>query len=167
MRREKVFDGKLLKVFRSTKRLPNGNDSYIEEVKHPGAAIVVPFVKNSILFIRQYRAVIEKYIWELPAGKLEPGETPYACMKREITEETGYLVRDLKRIGMIYTSPGFCDEIIHVFRADCISRGEHNRDADELIRIRHLSRKKARSLFRNGKITDSKTIAALAFAGVI
>ncbi len=167
MSRKKIFSGKLVKLFISKLKLPNGKTGYFEEIIHPQASLVVPFIKNRIVFIRQYRAVIDKYIWELPAGILEPGETPYACAKREITEETGYLVRNVKRIGKIYTSPGFCDEIIHVFKADCVSKGRSERDADELIRVRLVKKSEAIELFRNGKIQDAKTIAALAFAGII
>jgi len=167
MGRKRIFNGKLLKVCISKLKLPNGKTGYFEEIIHPQASLVVPFAEGRIVFIRQYRAVINKYIWELPAGILKPGETPYACAKREITEETGYLVRNLKKIGKIYTSPGFCDEIIHVFKADCVSKGCPERDADELIRVRLIRKKEAIGLFRGGKIQDAKTITALAFAGII
>ncbi len=167
MKREKIFSGKLLKVYKSFKRLPDGRRGYFEEVEHPGAALMVPFFEKKIVFIRQYRAVIKKQIWELPAGILESDETPYLCAKREVEEETGYKVEKVKRIGVIYTSPGFCDERIHIYRADCLSRGKHKRDATEFIRVRHFRKSDVVRLLRNGKISDSKTIAALAFAGVL
>ncbi|MCK4851981.1 MAG: NUDIX hydrolase [Candidatus Omnitrophica bacterium] len=167
MRSEKVFDGRLIKLFKSYIRLPDGRKGYFEEIRHPGAALVVPFTGDCVVFIRQYRPVIGKYIWELPAGTLNPGETPYSCAKREVTEETGYAVSDLKRIGTIYSSPGFCDEVIHIFRADCIARGTHNRDTDEFLSVRRIRTKNVKSLFQNKRISDSKTIAALAFAGLL
>lgn len=165
--RKKVFDGKLIKVFRSTLKLPDGRSSYFEEVKHPGASIIVPFLKGKVIFLRQYRAVTGKYLWELPAGKLDPGETPYSCAKREVTEETGYKVRGLRRIGMIYTSPGFCDEKIYVYSAVCSEKAGMDLDWDEIIEVRPLSRSAIKKLFREGGLTDAKSIAALSFAGVL
>ena len=121
IRRKKVFSGRLLKVFKGTKRLPNGIEAYFEEVDHPGAALIVPFIKEKIVFIRQYRGVIGKYIWELPAGTLDPGETPYACAKREVEEETGCRVKSLEKVGIIFTTPGYSNEKICVFKAECVS----------------------------------------------
>ena len=166
MTRKKIFDGKLLKVYSSYKKLPDGKKGYFEEVEHPGASLVVPFYKNKIVFIRQFRPVIDKYIWELPAGILECGESPYRCAKREVEEETGYKVNKVKRLGKIYTSPGFCDEVIHIYRAECIALGKHNRETTEFIKLRHFSKRDVIRLLQNGKITDSKTIAALSLSGV-
>ena len=165
--RREVFKGRLFRVFKGRKKLPNGRKAYFEEVDHPGAALVIPFIKDEIVFIRQYRGVIGKYIWELPAGTLEPGETPYACAKREVAEETGYPVKDLKRIGLVYSTPGFCNEKIYIFKARCESRKEGRKDGDELIRVERFTRRGTRRLFKNGRINDSKTIAALSFAGIL
>ncbi len=165
--RKKVFDGKLLKVYKSNIKLPDNRVGYFEEVEHPGAALVVPFFKGKIVFLKQYRAVIGEYIWELPAGKLDAGETPYKCIKREIQEETGYEAKNLKKIGMIYTSPGFCDEVIHIFRADCTNKGPRSLDSDEIIDVELLSKSRIKKLFNSGKMPDAKTIAALAFAGIL
>jgi ADP-ribose pyrophosphatase len=165
--RKKIFNGRLIKVFKGKKKLPNGREAYFEEVIHPGAALVVPFIKGKIVFIRQYRGLIKKYIWELPAGTLAPGETPYSCAKREITEETGYRVKGLKRIGVIHSSPGFCNEKIYIFRADCVSKGVSCVGEDELIKVKRFSAGEVRRLFKSGRISDSKTIAALTFAGIL
>jgi len=163
-----VFKGKLLKLYKSRKKLPNGRLGYFEEIEHPGAALVIPFVGNEIVFIRQYRGVIGRYIWELPAGTLEKGESIYSCAKREVIEETGYVPVRLKKLGVIYTSPGFCTEIIHIYRAECESAAKKcRRDSDEVIRVKCLSKAEVRGIFRSGKITDSKTISALALAGLI
>ncbi len=162
-----VFKGRLLKVFKSRKTLPNGRKADIEEVEHPGAALIIPFLRGKIVFIRQYRPVIGKYIWELPAGTLDEGETPYACAKREVVEETGYGVRNLRKLGYIYTTPGFCNEKIHIFRADCETKNSTNRECDEIMDVAVLDRRRIRQLFASGKINDSKTIAALSFAGII
>ena len=166
-RRQKIFDGRIFKVFKGNKTLPGGREAYFEEVKHPGAALIIPFIGRRIVFIRQYRGVIGKYIWELPAGILEKGETPYACAKREIAEETGYRVGRLKRIGFIYTTPGFCNEKIYIFKAECSYKRESQRDEDEMIKVRKFTRNEIHSLFKEGKIIDSKTIAALAFSDIL
>ncbi|MFH1878409.1 MAG: NUDIX hydrolase [Candidatus Omnitrophota bacterium] len=166
-KRVKVFDGRLLQVFRSTKILPNGIQGVFEEIDHPGAALLVPFLDERIVFIRQYRAVIGKYIWELPAGTLAKGETPYACARREIKEETGFIVRGVRKIGEVYTTPGFCNEKIHIFRADCVKEEGSARDHDEIIKVSLLSRADVLSKFKKGLINDSKTISALAFAGLL
>ncbi|MFH1837015.1 MAG: NUDIX hydrolase [Candidatus Omnitrophota bacterium] len=162
-----VFSGRLLKVYTSRKKLPQGKTGYFEEVEHPGAALIVPFVGNKILFLRQYRGVIGKYIWELPAGKLDSKETPYSCAKRELLEETGYTGKNIKKVGFIYTTPGFCDEKIHIFRADCFEKKKTNKEKDEVIKVTLLDKKRIKELFRKGRITDSKTIAGLSFLGIV
>jgi len=164
---KKIFDGRLLKLFTGQRRLPNGIKCYLEEIRHPGASLVVPFLGKKIIFIRQFRPVIGKYIWELPAGTLEPGEKPSACAKRETAEETGYSVVALSKIGEIYTTPGFCTERIHVFRAECSGREYAKGDADELIRVKLFTKAEIRKMFAAGKINDSKTICALSFADII
>ena len=166
-KRRRLFRGRIFSVFQGKKTLPNGRVAYFEEVEHPGAAIVIPFYGEKIIFIRQYRGVIGKYIWELPAGTLAPGESPASCAKRELTEETGFMAKDLRRLGYIYTTPGFCNEKIVVFRALCRPGGRIERDTDEVIRTRAFKRKEVRRLFSSGRICDSKTIAALCFAGVL
>jgi ADP-ribose pyrophosphatase len=165
--RRAVFKGRLFRVFKGRKKLPNGRTAYFEEVDHPGAALVVPFIRDKIVFIRQYRGVIGKYIWELPAGTLDPGETPYACAKREVAEETGYRVKDIRRIGLIYSTPGFCNERIYIFKARCEGRKEKPKLSDELIKTKQLTRREVLKLFRKGSINDAKTIAALGFAGIL
>ena len=167
MARKKIFKGRIFRVFAGKKLLPNGVKAYFEEIDHPGASLIIPFVSDKIVFIRQYRGVIGRYIWELPAGTIDRGETPYACAKREIAEETGYRVRNLRKIGVVYSSPGFCNERIHIFRADCAEKDAQKTDKDELLRVKLFSRKRVVEMFAGGKITDSKTIAALAFSGII
>ena len=165
--KKKVFDGKLLKVFQSDITMPNGHKVKYEHIDHPGAALVIPVVNGKIVLIRQYRPILGKYIWELPAGTLEKGESPMACAKREVEEETGYIASSIKQIGKIYTTPGFCDEIIYIFKAICREKGSHNRDKDELISSRLFTKQEVNRLFKNGRINDSKTISALAFSSIL
>lgn len=164
---EMVFSGKRLKVFKSFKKMPDGSLAYHEEVKHPGASLVLPFVKDKIVLIRQYRGVIGRNIWEFPAGVLEPDETPLSCARREVLEETGYEVSKIKKIGKIYTSPGFTDEVIHIFRAECGKKAGSRLEEDEFISIKLVTRKELIAMFLSGKINDSKSIAAMAFSGII
>ena len=166
-KQNKIFKGRIFSVSRERKTLPNGRKVYLEKVHHPGAVLVVPFINKDIILIRQYRGVIGKYIWELPAGTLEKGEKPRACAKRELAEETGYSARDLEKLGMIYTTPGFTDEKIYLFAAKCGKRRKPKTATDELIRIKRFTRKEIRVLFLKGRINDSKTVAALTFAGIL
>jgi ADP-ribose pyrophosphatase len=164
---KKVFDGHLISVYSGKKRLRSGKRSYFEEVKHPGAALVVPFTGGRVIMIRQLRPVVGGYLWELPAGTLEPGETPYACAKRETVEETGFTPGRLKKLGVIYTTPGFCDEKIHIYSAECAGREIARKDEDEVIREELFTPSRVRKLFSSGKIVDAKTISALSLAGII
>jgi ADP-ribose pyrophosphatase len=162
-----VFKGRLIRVRVGKKLLPGGRKAYFEEVTHPGAAVIIPFASGKIVFLRQYRGVIGKYIWELPAGTISRPETPYACAKREVAEETGYVVRDLKKVGFIYTSPGFCNEKIYIFKAECAAKKAPNMSEGELLRVKLFTRKEVVKLFEDGRINDSKTIAALAYTHII
>ena len=167
VKRKIVFDGKLIKLYQTYKDLPGGKKGYFEEIVHPGAALIIPVIKGKVAFIRQYRGVIDKYIWELPAGTLEPNETPYACAKREVIEETGYVARKLKKIGEIFTTPGFTNEKIHLYQAECVERIDQNMDHDEVIKVKLFTKAEVKKLFSAGKINDAKTIAALSFAGML
>ncbi len=162
-----VFKGRLLQLFKVSKELPNGKVGYFEQVRHPGAALIVPFKGGRVVMIRQYRGVIERYLWELPAGTKDHGETPYSCAKREVTEETGYKVKSLKKLGVIFTTPGFCDEVIHIYRAECGQKGKVSMDKDEMIKAVLMTKKEILKLFKNRRIIDAKTIAALKMANVI
>ena len=166
---KKIFSGKLLNLYLDTSRkLPNKNRTRLEYIKHPGAAIVVPFLDTgNLVFVRQYRPVIDKYILELPAGTLAKGEAPLHCAKRELEEETGYRAGSVKTLGHIYTTPGFTTEKIHIFEARNLKAVVHAREPDEVLETVILNRKKIRRLLREGKISDAKTIAALACCGVL
>ncbi|MBD3426253.1 MAG: NUDIX domain-containing protein [Candidatus Omnitrophica bacterium] len=164
---KKVFDGRLIKVFSKHQKLPNGKKTYLEKVHHPGAAVIVPLVKQKVVMIRQYRPVIDKYIWELPAGTLDAGEKPGTCAKREIREETGYIAKRIERLGYIYTTPGFCNEKIHIYRIWCEEKKDQKKEEDEIISVRLMTRSQICKRFRKGLITDAKTIAALKFADLL
>lgn len=160
-----VFNGKLLKVYDTEEVLPNGVKARIESVRHPGAAIIVITAGEKIVFLRQYRPVVDEYLWELPAGKIDRGEDPAECIAREAIEETGYRVDSPSYLGFIYTTPGFCDEKIHVFSGKASENTGADPEDDEIIKVELLGRGEIIELFKNGDIVDSKTLSALAMSG--
>jgi len=163
-----IFDGRLLKLYRDRKRLPNGYLADLEIVKHPGAVLIVPFLtKDSIVLIRQYRPVIDSYIWELPAGTLGKGEQQLLCAKRELAEEISYEAKRWKRLGVIYPVPGYSTEKIAIYEARGLKKVIHKAEEDEIIRPEVFSVREIGKLFRSGKIVDAKTICALKMARAI
>ena len=161
-----VFKGRLLKVFVKKVRLPNGYTATFEMISHPGAALIAPILsKDKILILRQLRPVINSYIYELPAGTLDKGESPISCARREIIEETGYSAGRLTRLGAIYPVPGYSTEKITIFKAERLKKCIRLAEKDEIIKIKTFTRAAVRRLFRSGRIVDAKTIAALAFCG--
>jgi ADP-ribose pyrophosphatase len=161
-----VFKGRLLNVFIKKVRLPNGYIATFEMISHPGAALIVPILsKDKIIMLRQLRPVINSYIYELPAGTLNKGESPKACAKREIIEETGYSAGKLTRIGAIHPVPGYSTEKITIFRADNLRKCVRLVEKDEVIETNIFTRIQIKRLFKTGRITDAKTISALAMCG--
>lgn len=142
--------------------LPGGGSTTLELLRHPGAAAVVPFLEpGRVLLIRQYRFAAGGVIWEVPAGKLDPGEPAEACAARELREETGYRAGRLEAVGEILTTPGFTDERIHLFCAYELEPGEPERGPSELIDLAPVALDEALDMIDRGDIVDGKTIAAL------
>ncbi len=143
--------------------LPNGHVMPLEIVRHPGAAAVVALDEHgNVTLIRQYRHAVGGYIWEVPAGKLDPGESPATCAARELAEEVGLEASTLEPIGSIVTCPGFCDEVIHLFLATDLRKVPMQRGADEVIEaISAVPLRAAIEMIRTGEIRDGKTIAGL------
>ena len=160
---KRVFNGKLLKVFVGKVRLPNGYCATLETIKHPGAALIVPFLsRNKVIMLRQFRPVIGRYIYELPAGTLDKGESSLACARREIVEKTGFSAKKLICLGRIFPVPGYSTECISIYKAEGLRKEEHAAEKDEVIKSRLFTRAGIRKLFKSGRIVDAKTIAALA-----
>lgn len=161
-----IFKGKLLKLYTKTVRMPNGYRGRIEVVEHPGAALVVPFLSgNRIILIRQFRPVVNKYLYEAPAGTLAKKEPPIACARREIVEETGYSAARFTKLGEIYTVPGYSTEKIAVYKARGLRKRCRVPEEDEVIENFVVTKRQVRALFRKGAITDAKTICALSMCG--
>lgn len=160
-----IFSGRIINLRQDEVMLPNGRKSTREIVEHPGAVALVAIDKNQeILMVRQYRKAVEKDLLEIPAGKLEKGETKETCAKRELMEETGYFPKDLKYITSFYTSPGFSNEIMHLFFAQKLERKTREADFDEYLKMEKIPFQKAINKIFDGEIMDGKTIIGLLFA---
>ena len=145
--------------------LPNGRRVDLDFVQHPGAAAVVPFLDtDQVLMIRQYRFVTGGEILEIPAGKLDPGESPEVCAARELVEETGYRAGRLEKLGAIWTSPGFTNEIIHLYAAFDLEMAEQQLEPDEIIELMPMSLEEALETVRTSEVFDAKSAIALMMA---
>jgi ADP-ribose pyrophosphatase len=155
-----------LNIKKHRTKLPNGTTIQLELVDHPGAVLIVPFLtKEKVILLRQFRAVINTYIFELPAGTLEKGEQPLACARREIIEETGYSAKKFARLGIIYPVPGYSTEKIILYKAEELTERGTACEPDEVIEPIIVTKKIVRELFNTGKIIDAKTICAFAHCG--
>jgi ADP-ribose pyrophosphatase len=166
----RVYTGRVLNLDVDTVRFPNGTVGELEMIRHPGASAVVPFLSDptgddpQVLLIRQYRYAAERYLYEVPAGRLDPGESPADCARRELREETGCQAQGVEHLFTMYTTPGFTDEKIHVFMAVGLTRGEVAREADEFIEVETMPLSRALGLVERGEIQDAKTALALMYA---
>ena len=162
-----VYKGKLLNVWTFSKKLPTGVTAKLEMIKHPGAALIVPFLtKNNIILLKQFRAVLDKYIYEVPAGTLEEGENPLKCAKREIIEETGYKAKKFTKLGFIYPVPGYSTEKIICYKAEDLTEAYADMDHDEVIQTCVFNKRQITKMIDQGKIVDAKTICALRMCGI-
>jgi ADP-ribose diphosphatase len=140
-----------------------GNNAVREVALHPGGAVVVPVKNNGkIVMIKQYRYPLNKFLIELPAGKIEKDENHLHCAERELTEETGYISTNITKLGSIFTTPGFCTEELHLFLARDLLAGDHNREEGEQgMEICEYTLAEIISMIQNGEIVDSKTICGI------
>jgi ADP-ribose pyrophosphatase len=156
---ELAYDGEFLKVQRDTVRLPDGKTSVREYIKHPGAVVVLPvFDDGSILLERQFRYPLERVFIEFPAGKIDPGEHPLDCAKRELQEETGYTARDWKFVATIHNAIAYSNEHLDIFLARGLTAGEKKLDDGEFLDIFTSSVPEMLDWVREGQITDVKTV---------
>jgi ADP-ribose pyrophosphatase len=161
--RKTVWPGRTVHLDLERVVLPGGVQTELEIVHHPGASCVVPVLPDEdILFVRQYRHAVGRWLYELPAGKLDPGEPPETCAARELEEETGFTAGTIERLGLVHTTPGFSDEVIHLFLARDLTEGEARREETERMTVERMSLGHALDAIRVGRITDGKTIVALA-----
>lgn len=154
--------GSFLEVVTEEVLLPNGTTIELDLVRHPGASAVVPFVSDTeVLLIRQYRYATGGTLWEVPAGKLDPGEAPEACARRELEEEAGCRAGRLESLGGIWCSPGFTDEWINLYAAFDLERVPQRLQLDEVIELHRMPLTEALELVFSGQIPDAKSALAL------
>jgi len=161
---EMKFDGKLIQVTYDIAEV-NGKEAWREVVHHPGASAVVAIDENNrIIMEKQFRYALNDYLLEIPAGKLDKGEDPLVCAKRELEEETGIIASEWISLGTIATSPGFCNEVIHLYVAKGLSKGEIHWDEDEYVEVEHYTFDELLQCIKEETIKDSKTLSALLLA---
>ena len=161
---EMKFDGKLIKVTYDIADV-DGKEAWREVVHHPGASAVVAIDEdNRIIMEKQFRYALNDYLLEIPAGKLDAGEDPLVCAKRELEEETGIIASEWISLGTIATSPGFCNEVIHLYIAKGLSKGEIHWDEDEYVEVERYTFDELLQRIKEEKIKDSKSLSALLLA---
>ncbi|MBP1962049.1 NUDIX hydrolase [Paenibacillus aceris] len=158
---ESIFKGRIISLQVDTVTLPNGETATREIVKHPGAVAVIPLIGDKMIVVEQYRKPLEKSQVEIPAGKLDAGEEPLKAALRELEEETGYRSENVRLVSSFYTSPGFADEIIHLYIAEDLVKGNANPDEDEFLECEAITLEQAQQYMRDGRISDAKTILAV------
>jgi ADP-ribose pyrophosphatase len=164
---EDVYRGTLLHLRRDVVDLPDGSRGVREYIRHPGAVMIVPLLGSGrVVLERQFRYPHRREFIELPAGKLEPGEPPLDTARRELLEETGYQAAEWQHLGVVHTTIGYSDETIQLVLARRLTAGERQLDAGEFLEVLKLPFAEAIAMVGDGRITDSKSIAALLWVKV-
>lgn len=162
VRKKRIWRGRAVNFDVDTVRLPDGKLATREYMDHPGAVGVVPFLdRDTIVMVRQYRHPVHEVTLELPAGKLDPGESKLTCVKRELAEETGYTAKTIKPLLNYWPTPAFANEVLYLYTAAGLKAGEVHADEDEFIEAVHVPFKKALAMVLDGRIRDSKTVVAI------
>ena len=167
--RRELYSGKIFRLDRDSVRFPDGSETEMDIVRHPGASAIVPFMSDptgedpQLLLLRQYRYAAGGYIYEVPAGRLDGDESPASCAARELKEETGCTAEQLEPLFTMFTTPGFTDEKIHVFMATGLTHGESAREADEFADVVIMRLAEALELIRTGEIMDAKTALSILY----
>ncbi len=164
-----IFKGRVFELKVDEIEYESGNKGVRETAVHPGGAVVLPLKDDGkIILVKQYRYAHNKYLFELPAGKLEINEDPLTCAKRELTEETGYTAKEITKLGAIFTTPGFCSEVLHIYLAKGLTPGSHNREEGELgMEMFEFTVDEINKMIASGEIVDSKTICGMHYLSLI
>jgi ADP-ribose pyrophosphatase len=166
----RVYTGRVISLDIDQVRFPDGTIGELEIIRHPGASAIVPFLSDpagadpQVLLLKQYRYATGGTLYEIPAGRLEPGELPATCARRELLEETGCTAESIVPLMSMYTTPGFTDERIHLFLATGLTGGEAHREADEFMEVETVPLSAALKMVERGEIQDAKTALGLLFA---
>ena len=159
-----IHKGNFLEFVNVDVELPNKEKANRDVVKHPGAAAVLAFLDDeNIVLVEQYRLPIKQVMIEIPAGKLDKNEDPKVSAVRELEEETGYKAENIEYLGRISTAPGFCDEIIYIYKAENLTIGEKHEDEDEFTNVKIVNISEVKEMIKKGEIIDCKTLSAFAF----
>jgi ADP-ribose pyrophosphatase len=170
LRSERIWTGKVFNFDVDRIRYPNGKEADFAIIRHPGASAVIPYLSEpeaddpQILLLRQYRYAAGGYLYEVPAGRLDPGESPAECARRELQEETGCTAARVEELCSMFMTPGYTDERIHFFLATGITLGEADREEDEFAETVVLPLSRALAMIEQGEITDAKTAVAILFS---
>lgn len=165
----RVYTGRVLNLDIDTVQFPDGSSGELEVIRHPGASAIVPVASEPtgpdpvLLMLRQFRHAAGGPLWEIPAGRLDPGESPEVCARRELQEEAGVEAGRLERLTTIWTTPGFTDEAIHLFWAGDLKTVAHAREPDEFIEVVPRPLSEVLKGIRDGEIRDGKTVVAILF----
>lgn len=162
---KEIYRGKIFDIFVDSIEYDSGVKGVREVTRHPGGAVVVGlFPDETVLLVRQYRYPLDAWLWELPAGKLDPGEDPLDAARREFQEETGYQADDIRKLTHIYTTPGFCNEVLYIYLATGLSpdhEGQQLEEGEQSLTVHRLPLQKVIEMIEQGEITDSKTICGI------
>ncbi|CAG9295346.1 NUDIX hydrolase [Celerinatantimonas diazotrophica] len=158
---EKLFSWSHFSICQSLQRYPDGCEREVTRMEHPGAVVIVPIGgQGEFVLERQYRAAVDRWLLEFPAGTMERGEDPLECAKRELAEEVGLAAQHWQNLGTMLPAPGFCNEVQHLFLAQELSVVSANPDEDEIIEMQRFNQRDLTEQIRSGAVIDSKTVAA-------
>jgi len=159
---QEIFNGKVVKVYKDDVEISNGHKTFREIVRHSGGVVILAYKdENTILFVKQFRYPMKKILLELPAGKLEYGENPFNAAKRELEEETGYCANKWTDLGYVYTSPGYSDEKLYLYKAQDLEYTHCHPDEGEILQLLEFSKNDVLKMIKTGEISDAKSLCAL------
>ncbi|ASW42794.1 NUDIX hydrolase [Clostridium isatidis] len=159
-----IYKGNFLEFRNLEVELPNGKESNRDIIRHPGACGIIAFLDDeNIILVEQFRLALNKVLLEIPAGKLDKGEAIEECAKRELREETGYIAGNIEYLGSIATAPGFCDEIIYLYKATNLTLGSKDEDEDEFTNVKIMNINEVKEKIKKGEIIDVKTVSIFAY----
>ena len=164
-KKELIHQGKVFNLFAENITLPNGHTTTLSIIRHPGASAMVAITEvKKMILIRQYRHAVNGFIWEIPAGTLDPGESPLDCAQRELVEEAGVSADVWHKLGEIIPVPGYSDERIHIFLAENLTKAEQKLDSDEVLEVHPFDFAEVLEMIRSGQIIDAKSISGIFMA---